>query len=253
MDPVTGAACAGNPFAGQPDPNSRRIIAYGLRNPFRFTTPPGTNELWVGDVGWNTWEEINRIANATGRHRRELRLAVLRGRRTPGAATTRANLTLCETLYAQGAGAVTAPLLTYNHAAKVVTGETCPTGSSSISGIAFYPETGGSFPASYRGGLFFADHNRNCIWFMAKGTNGQPDPGHAPDVRRRRRQPGRPRDRPDGDLYYATSTAGRSDGSARSATQSPTARIVAVPTSGTAPLTRRVRRRDLDRSGGTLP
>ena len=31
-----------------------RIIAYGLRNPFRFTIRPGTNELWVGDVGWNT-------------------------------------------------------------------------------------------------------------------------------------------------------------------------------------------------------
>ena len=27
------------------------------------TSDPGTNELWVGDVGWNNWEEINRVAN----------------------------------------------------------------------------------------------------------------------------------------------------------------------------------------------
>ena len=39
---------------------------------------PGTNEVWIGDVGWNVWEEINRVADADGR-RDELRLAVLRG------------------------------------------------------------------------------------------------------------------------------------------------------------------------------
>lgn len=62
VDPVTGLAWPGNPLTG-PDENSRRVIAYGLRNPFRFELRPGTNELWLGDVGWNNWEEINRIAN----------------------------------------------------------------------------------------------------------------------------------------------------------------------------------------------
>jgi glucose/arabinose dehydrogenase len=41
--------------------NAGRIIATGMRNPFRITTRPGTNEVWLGDVGWGTWEEINRI------------------------------------------------------------------------------------------------------------------------------------------------------------------------------------------------
>ena len=36
------------------DPNARRIIAIGLRNPFRFACRPGTSELWIGDVGWNS-------------------------------------------------------------------------------------------------------------------------------------------------------------------------------------------------------
>src|SRR6187200_456244 len=65
LDPNTGAAMAGNPLIGSPDVNARRIIAHGLRNPFRFTFRPGTNEVWLGDVGWETWEEVNRIANPT--------------------------------------------------------------------------------------------------------------------------------------------------------------------------------------------
>ena len=56
---------ATNPLAGNADPNARRIIAYGLRNPFRFTFRPGTSELWIGDVGWGEWEEINRILDPT--------------------------------------------------------------------------------------------------------------------------------------------------------------------------------------------
>ena len=35
-----------------PDGGTPAIVAYGLRNPFRFAVRPGTNELWVGDVGW---------------------------------------------------------------------------------------------------------------------------------------------------------------------------------------------------------
>ena len=50
----------------RPIVNARRIIAHGFRNPFRFTFRPTTNEIWVGDVGWDTWEEINLIANPTG-------------------------------------------------------------------------------------------------------------------------------------------------------------------------------------------
>ena len=55
-----------NPLAGSSDLNARRIIAYGVRNPFRLTIRPGTNEVWLGDVGWNNWEEINRIADPLG-------------------------------------------------------------------------------------------------------------------------------------------------------------------------------------------
>ena len=59
VDPGTGEGAPDNPFASSTDQNKRRIDAYGLRNPFRFTFRPGTNDLWIGDVGWGTWEEVD--------------------------------------------------------------------------------------------------------------------------------------------------------------------------------------------------
>ncbi len=50
---------ADNPFrAGGGEPAT---YAYGLRNPFRFSVDRGTGELWVGEVGQNQWEEIDRV------------------------------------------------------------------------------------------------------------------------------------------------------------------------------------------------
>ena len=61
VDPDTGTGLPDNPLAARTDPDAQRIIAYGLRNPFRLTFRPGTSEPWIGDVGWDTSEEIDRI------------------------------------------------------------------------------------------------------------------------------------------------------------------------------------------------
>jgi len=37
------------------------IWAIGLRNPWRFSFDPARGELWVGDVGQNRWEEVDRV------------------------------------------------------------------------------------------------------------------------------------------------------------------------------------------------
>ena len=61
VDPATGAGSAGNPLSTSSNQNARRIVGYGFRNPFRIAIRPGTNEVWTGDVGWSTWEELNRL------------------------------------------------------------------------------------------------------------------------------------------------------------------------------------------------
>src|SRR5262249_17330069 len=61
--PKSDLAPAGNPFPG-PDPYARLVFAYGFRNPFRFTIDPETNDLFIGDVGLSTWEEMNELTYA---------------------------------------------------------------------------------------------------------------------------------------------------------------------------------------------
>jgi glucose/arabinose dehydrogenase len=58
---ASGNGLSTNPFFdGNPTSWRSRVFAYGLRNPFRFSLPPGTNNrLYIGDVGWKMWEEIN--------------------------------------------------------------------------------------------------------------------------------------------------------------------------------------------------
>jgi glucose/arabinose dehydrogenase/PKD repeat protein len=235
VNPDTGAAMPDNPLFSNSDPNARRIIAHGHRNPFRFTIRPGTNEVWIGDVGWTEWEEIDRIPSPAapvenfgwpcyeGPERQE-------GYDNP-------NLNICENLYNPGNTNVVSPAYTYNHSEKVFTGEACPSGSSAISGLAFYE--GGNYPAAYDNALFFTDYSRECIWVMFAGSNGLPDPAtrqtfHVQDVGAVNLEIG-----PGGDLFFPdfdSSTIRRIRFTASTNTP-PTAALQANPTSGPAPLT----------------
>ena len=46
-----------NPFVGRP--GADEIFAYGFRNPFRFSFDSATGDIAIGDVGWQTIEEID--------------------------------------------------------------------------------------------------------------------------------------------------------------------------------------------------
>ncbi len=66
-----------NPFVGVPSTRPE-IWAYGVRNPFRWSFDQPTGDMWVGDVGQGTWEEIDLVTKGgnygwkvcEGRHRR---------------------------------------------------------------------------------------------------------------------------------------------------------------------------------------
>jgi glucose/arabinose dehydrogenase len=202
IDPETGEGLAGNPMFGSPDPNARRIVAYGLRNPFRFSIDPVTHEIYVDNVGWNTWEEIDRF-NPTSGQAYNSGWPCYEGPAIQPAYQF-AGVGICESLYATP-GAASMPFFAYRHGERLTPEDPCPDSQgSAVSGSTFYE--GGSFPTSYQGAFFFADSVRQCIYAMFPGDDGRPDPsttttfmkGFAPyagiDL-----EVG-----PDGDLYYAT-------------------------------------------------
>jgi glucose/arabinose dehydrogenase/PKD repeat protein len=236
VDPATGEGAPGNPFASSADPNARRIIAYGLRNPFRITARPGTSEVWIGDVGWGIWEEINRIADPAEGVAENFGWPCYEGPdRQPGFEA--AALALCNSLYAQGAGAHTAPMFGYDHVEKVAD-ETCPIGSSAITGLAFYPETGGTYPAAYAGGLFFADHSRDCVWFAPRAAGGQLDFAAVQTFLAPAANPVDLVIGPGADLFYVDFDGGTIRRLRFSASNLPPSAVIsATPASGPAPLT----------------
>jgi glucose/arabinose dehydrogenase len=175
-------------------PSRSPIVAYGLRNPFRFTFRPGTGDLWIGDVGFDTWEEIDRMPD----------LSQVRNYGWPcyeGDSEQPlyhdAGLGLCDSLYA--ADDTVKPVLAYQHGTPLAG---CPQDEhSAISGLAFYDAT--AFPARYRGALFFADFSRDCIWTMFPGADGLPDPATTSLFASGAAMPVDLEVGPDGALYYA--------------------------------------------------
>ena len=77
MDPSTGNGVPSNPWylPGQPRAAQSRVWALGLRNPYRMTIKPNSGStnpadadpgtLYIGDVGWYTWEDLN-LCNEPG-------------------------------------------------------------------------------------------------------------------------------------------------------------------------------------------
>lgn len=135
-----------NPFASTQTGLAQAIWAYGLRNPFTFAVDPSSGNLFIDDVGENTWEEID--LGAAG-----------------------ANYGWPDTEGPTGAGGVTPPIFAYGHAASNPPGAG-PGGffvGQAIVGGAFYPASG-NFPDNYKGNYFFADFGAKFVGRLAFGS-----------------------------------------------------------------------------------
>jgi glucose/arabinose dehydrogenase len=168
LNPDTGHGLSDNPLASDKDANARRIIATGLRNPFRLMVGPGTDELYVGDVGWNSVEEINRIGDVDDAAIENFGWPCYEGVGVQQAYSA-AGLDVCRGLI--GEANAQRPAFGYAHRTPVVAGESCGTGSSSISGLAV-PGAGTSYPAPFDTSLFFTDYARGCIWAVPRAPAG---------------------------------------------------------------------------------
>jgi glucose/arabinose dehydrogenase len=146
INPETGQGYRDNPFYnGDLSSNRSKVFNYGMRNPFRFTVHPQTGVPYIGDVGWNTWEEVNSgrgqnfgwpcFEGGSGRSLQQGGYRALSG---------------CAALYSSAAPVASA-LYAYTHGS----------GASSVQVGDFY--LGERYPAAYRGALFVNDFNQGLI------------------------------------------------------------------------------------------
>jgi glucose/arabinose dehydrogenase len=172
IDPDTGEGLPGNPMFGSANPNARRIVAYGMRNPFRFALDEEDDELYVGNVGWNTWEEIDRMPMLPNRPYNS-GWPCYEGREK-NHHYEGLGLEICQGLYDEP-GSTSPPFFAYEHGAAVFPEDQCDSSTgSAISGMAVYPASG-PFPPAYDHALFFADPVRGCIFVAFAGADGRPD------------------------------------------------------------------------------
>lgn len=180
-----GRGVPSNPFwNGDPDANRSKVWALGFRSPFRLSLAPDGKELLVGDVGFRTWEEINRVKRGGnyGWPCYEGPLLVTQSARTQA----------CSRLLA-GGSTFSRPFLALRHR-----------DSASVTGGAVY--TGTSYPAAYRGAYFYGDWAYSWIRTI-RLTGGAPVQQHfakpAAGPVAFRSGP------PNGDMYYLSLNAGQ--------------------------------------------
>jgi glucose/arabinose dehydrogenase len=171
IDPETGEGLPTNPLATSLNQNERRIVAEGLRNPFRFTIDPQTHEIYVDNVGWGTYEEMDRFAGDPSEVFNSGWPCFEGPEHT---FFDNFELNVCKALY-ETPGSTAPPFFYYDHTKSVAPEDTCPhEDGSAITGLSFYD--GETFPSTYDGALFFADSVRGCIYAMFPGEDGRPDP-----------------------------------------------------------------------------
>lgn len=143
-----GKGVASNPFydAAQPSSWKSRVYASGFRSPFRLSLDPTTNTPITGDVGWNTYEEINLVR--AGSH---YGWPCWEGNGTTPGYRDLAGCT--------GIG-TTKPLWTYVHG---------PLGTSVTGGVVY---TGSTYPAAYQGAYFFGDYASGRVYTLKYNAQG---------------------------------------------------------------------------------
>ena len=179
-----------------------------MRNPFRFAVDETTGDLWFGEVGWNTWEEVDHGVKG-GNYG------------WPCFEGNAVNVTYqsageCLSL---PPGSARFPYVTWNHSV----------GTAAIGGP-FY--TGTLYPQQYQGNYFYADYTGNFIRRIV--FDGNRNPIQATSFATNVASPVSLELGPDGMIYYNSFTTGEIR---RIRFNGPVANASANPTYGYSPLT----------------
>ena len=198
---------------------------YGVRNPFRFAVDPATDDIWFGEVGWNTWEEIDHGVKGGNYgwpcfEGNAVNVTLPVRRRVPA----RCSRAAVSSRTSRG---------------------TTPSGTAAIGGP-FY--TGTLYPSQYQGNYFYADYTGNFIKRIV--FDAQHNPVSATSFATGVAAPVSLEVGPDGMIYYNSFTTGEIR---RIRYNGPVAVASATPTYGLLAAHRLVLERgSVNPGGGTL-
>jgi glucose/arabinose dehydrogenase len=136
-----GTIPSDNPFFNTASGENRAIWALGFRNPFTFAFQPGTNRMFINDVGGSAWEEINE-----------------------GIAGSNYGWPGCEGFCSSPQPDFHNPLFTYAHGQN-------ERSECAITGGTFYDPQSDQFPDKYRGKYFFSDFCSGWIHIFDPSNN----------------------------------------------------------------------------------
>jgi glucose/arabinose dehydrogenase len=139
-----------NPFFGSTDPNVKQEIwSSGLRNPWRFSFDSLTGDLYIGDVGQNTEEEVDYQASASA------------GGQNYGWNTLEGNLCYLPAVDCEAPSGYVAPVATYDHGVNDSFG-------CSITGGYVYR---GNQSPPLQGVYFYGDYCSGRVFGLIKNAN----------------------------------------------------------------------------------
>ncbi|MCI0451102.1 MAG: PKD domain-containing protein, partial [Candidatus Latescibacteria bacterium] len=180
VDRATGLGLSSNPYyTGNPADVQSKVWAYGLRNPYRFGVRPNgsTNpadgdpgSIYIGDVGWNLYEELN-VSRAGGgenfgwpcREGPNAQGQYQNGPQPPHHG--------CSTIgTSANPGPLTHPLTYWHHSNGNNSFPSGVTGATAIGG-AFY--MGAKYPAQYQGVFFYGDYTGQFLKALTVNANDQ--------------------------------------------------------------------------------
>ncbi len=170
LDPATGEGLPSNPhWTGVGTDKPSKVWVNGLRNPFQLTVRPGTGPgpgtLYIGDVGWTAWEEIN-VARGGENFGWPCRDAFVENRDYPDEMPAHSG---CDSIGTKSnPGPLTDPIIAVSH---TIPSASVPPGTTGrcIIGGAFYE--GASYPPPYQSAYFYADYING--WVLAAEVDAQ--------------------------------------------------------------------------------
>jgi MYXO-CTERM domain-containing protein len=199
--PYSCSTISGSSVPKTTQPARPELFATGFRNAFRIWADPVTGNLWVGDVGESTFEEIDVVPKTGGRH---YGWPFIEG----PAVSTSWPVSKCTDLSPNPGDCAPPAYFCHHGGATTVNGASVDGGCTAITGGVIMDGCG--MPAALRGRYVFGDSSNGVLWTIGVNATRDGLVGARADFASLNGGPTEMTMGPDGALYVAVYGGGTS-------------------------------------------